>query len=215
MTTTIGVLAMQGDFEEHIAALGGQRADVVEVRLPQQLAGLAGLIVPGGESTAIARLLHEWDLLTAIRERARAGMAVWGTCAGAILLAEQAPGLDREGLRLMDISVERNAFGRQVDSFEAMLEIAALGARPFPAVFIRAPRITDTGKDVRVLARLADGTVAAARQGTLLATTFHPELTGDSRFHEYFVTMAAGGQDASAPSHDGGVASRRQSASRV
>ena len=214
MTTTIGVLAMQGDFEEHIAALGRLPADVVEVRLPQQLQGLDGLIVPGGESTTIARLLHEWDLLTPIRERARAGMAVWGTCAGAILLAEQAPGLDREGLRLMDISVERNAFGRQVDSFEATLEIAALGARPFPAVFIRAPRITKVGKDVEALARLADGTVAAARQGTLLATTFHPELTDDGRFHEYFLDMAAGEGNASAPSH-GGAASRRQSASRV
>ena len=113
----------------------------------------------------------------------------------------------------MDISVERDAFGRQVDSFEAALEIAALGARPFPAVFIRAPRITKVGKDVEALARLADGTVAAARQGTLLATTFHPELTDDGRFHEYFLDMATGGRNASAPSH-GGAASRRQSASR-
>jgi len=190
----IGVLALQGDFAEHIAVLKGLGVDAVEVRLPEQLDGLDGLIIPGGESTTISRLIHQWGLLEPLRERARSGMAVWGTCAGAILLAERTTDLDREGLRLMDIEVERNAFGRQVDSFEAALDVPALGPPAFQAVFIRAPRITKVGSRAEALARLAGGAVVAAQQGNLLATSFHPELTDDTRFHEYFLSLAANGR---------------------
>jgi 5'-phosphate synthase pdxT subunit len=140
---TIGVLALQGDFAEHAVVLKRLSVEVVEVRLPKQLARLDGLIIPGGESTTIARLLMEWGLLEPIRVCALGGMAVWGTCAGAILLAERADDLDREGLRLMDITVERNAFGRQVDSFEVDLELDLFDPEPFHAVFIRAPRKPD------------------------------------------------------------------------
>ncbi len=187
----IGVLALQGDFEEHISVLTKLDADASEVRLPGQLDDLDGLIIPGGESTTIARLLARWQLLTPIRRRALEGMAVWGTCAGAILLAERATGLGREGLRLMDIAVERNAYGRQVDSFEAELSVPAFGSRPFHAVFIRAPRISEIGANAKPLARLADGTVVAAQQDKLLATAFHPELTDDARFHQHFLELAA------------------------
>ena len=189
--TAIGVLALQGDFAEHRAVLGRLGVAVREVRLPEQLDGIDGLIIPGGESTTIARLLERWDLHEPIRRRAAAGLAVWGTCAGAIILAAEAPDLDREGLRLMDITVERNAFGRQVDSFEAWLDVPELGPPAFRGVFIRAPRIVRVGPRAQALASLADGTVVAARQGRLLATAFHPELTDDTRFHEYFVRMAA------------------------
>ena len=187
----IGVLALQGDFEEHISMLTKLGADASEVRLPEQLDDLDGLIIPGGESTTIARLLARWQLLAPIRRRALEGMAVWGTCAGAILLAERAAGLDREGLRLMDIAVERNAYGRQVDSFEAELSVPAFGARPFHAVFIRAPRISEAGVKATPLARLADGAVVAAQQEKLLVTAFHPELTDDTRFHQHFLELAA------------------------
>ncbi len=188
----IGVLALQGDFGEHVAILTGLGAETVEVRLPHNLHDLDGLIIPGGESTAIARLLHRWELLTPIRERVRDSMAVWGTCAGAILLANEAGDLDREGLRLMDIAVERNSFGRQVDSFEADLTVDALGGVPYHCIFIRAPRIKDAGPAVDVLAELDDGTIVAARQDNMLASVFHPELTDDHRFHQLFLEMAAG-----------------------
>ena len=187
---TIGVLALQGDFAEHIAVLRGLHADAIEVRRPEQIDDLDGLIIPGGESTTISRLMERWALLEAIRRRAGEGMAVWGTCAGAILLAERTTDLDRDGLRLMDIAVERNAFGRQVDSFEAALDVPALGPPPYPAVFIRAPRITNVGPKATPLARLADGTIVAARQERMLATAFHPELTNDHRFHKYFLSIA-------------------------
>ncbi len=188
----IGVLALQGDFEEHISVLTNLGAETAQVRLPEQLDDLDGLIIPGGESTTIARLLARWQLLPPIRRRALEGMAVWGTCAGAILLAERATGLDREGLRLMDIAVERNAYGRQVDSFEAELSVPAFGSRPFHAVFIRAPLISEVGAKAMPLARLADGTVVAAQQDKLLVTAFHPELTEDARFHQRFLELAAG-----------------------
>ncbi len=193
----IGVLALQGDFAEHAVALRAIGADAVEVRLPGQLKGLDGLIIPGGESTTIARLLHRWGFVEPLRSRARDGLAIWGTCAGAILLAERAPDLDTEGLRLMDIEVRRNAFGRQVDSFEASLDVAALGPEPFPAVFIRAPLIDRVGPKAEALASLGDGAVVAARQGRLLATSFHPELTTDTRFHRYFLSIAGDGGEAS------------------
>ena len=193
----IGVLALQGDFEEHSAVLQRLGVGASEVRLPSQLDGLDGLIIPGGESTTISRLMHEWDLVEPIRRRAQEGMAIWGTCAGAILLAERAGDLDREGLRLMDITVRRNAFGRQVESFEAALEVPVLGPPPFRAVFIRAPVIEDAGARAEVLASLAGGSIVAARQGALLATSFHPELTNDTRFHEYFLTLASTGRSTS------------------
>lgn len=205
--TTIGVLALQGDFVEHIGVLNGLGVGAVEVRLPEQLGGLDGLIIPGGESTTISRLIHQWELLEPVRQRALDGMAVWGTCAGAILLAERATDLDREGLRLMDIAVERNAFGRQVDSFEAALTVPALGPPPFRAVFIRAPRIRQVGPKAETLARLADGTIVAARQEKLLATAFHPELTDDTRFHRYFLELAANGRSAAVPNQDWQVGS--------
>ena len=186
----IGVLALQGDFAEHVAVLTRLEARTREVRLPEQLEGLDGLIIPGGESTTIARLMLRWSLLEPIRRRAREGMAVWGTCAGAILLAERTADLDREGLRLMDIAVERNAFGRQVDSFEADIDVAGLPDGRFHAIFIRAPVIERAGASVEVLATLADGSIVAAREGALLATSFHPELTGDARFHRLLVGLA-------------------------
>ncbi len=194
--STIGVLALQGDFAEHAAVLRRLGAKAVEVRLPEQLGDLDGLIIPGGESTTISRLLHQWGLLEPVRTRAQQGMAVWGTCAGAILLAERAPDLDQEGLRLMDICAVRNAFGRQVDSFEVLLAVPMIGPEPFRGVFIRAPAITDVGSGAEVLASLKDGTAVAAKQGRLLATAFHPELTDDTRFHRFFLNLAANGRRA-------------------
>lgn len=188
--TTIGVLALQGDFAEHAAALTAAGADAREVRLPSQLAELDGLIIPGGESTTITRLLIAYDLLEPLRALVQRGLPVWGTCAGAIVLARQALGLDRPNIGTMDISVRRNAFGSQVDSFEIDLAIDALGEPPFHAVFIRAPVIEQAGPAVEVLARLPDGRMVAARERQMLATSFHPELTGDRRLHQYFIEMA-------------------------
>lgn len=187
---TIGVLALQGDFAEHIAALDRLGVRAVEVRLPSQLAGIDALIIPGGESTTIARLLDIYELREPIRRLGQEGLPIWGTCAGAIMLAKQASDLDRPNLALMDIEVRRNAFGRQVDSFEEDLTITALGAAPFHAIFIRAPGIVRVGAGVEALATLADGTIVAAREGHLLATSFHPELTDDSRFHALLVKLA-------------------------
>jgi 5'-phosphate synthase pdxT subunit len=187
----IGVLALQGDFAEHIAALQRIGVDTVEVRLPAQLALIDALIIPGGESTTITRLLDIYDLREPIRRLGADGLPIWGTCAGAIVLAKQATDLDRPNLALMDIEVRRNAFGRQVDSFEADLQLEGLGGAPFHAVFIRAPVIERAGNAATVLARLEDGTIVAARQGHLLATSFHPELTDDPRFHQLFADIAA------------------------
>ncbi len=187
----IGVLALQGDFREHAAMLRRLDIEPVEVRLPAHLAGLAGLIIPGGESTTITRLLDAYDLLQPLRSAGRNGLALWGTCAGLIVMAREATDLDRPGLELMDVAVRRNAFGRQVDSFEEDLSVPALGADPYPAVFIRAPVIERVGPGVEVLAALLDGRPVAAREGRLLATAFHPELTEDTRFHRYFLGMAA------------------------
>ena len=189
---TIGVLALQGDFSEHEAILKRLGATVREVRLPADLTGLDGLIIPGGESTTITRLMAMYGLLEPLRAFG-AHRPVWGTCAGMIVMAKQASDLDREGLQLMDIAVERNAFGRQVDSFETDLEIEGIPGEPLRAVFIRAPRVVDTGEGVRVIGRLEDGSVVAVRQGLLIATAFHPELTADTRLHEYFLELAEGG----------------------
>ncbi|HNP69855.1 MAG TPA: pyridoxal 5'-phosphate synthase glutaminase subunit PdxT [Kouleothrix sp.] len=189
---TIGILALQGDFREHEAMLQRIGAPTLQVRLPKHLAEVDRLIIPGGESTAIGKLLVLYGLLEPIRERGRKGMPIWGTCAGAILLAQRiAEGrpAGQPALALMDITARRNAFGRQLDSFEVNLSIEALGDAPLNTVFIRAPLIEQPGPAVRVLATLADGRIVAAQQGHLLATCFHPELTGDERFHRYFLEL--------------------------
>lgn len=191
----VGVLALQGDFAEHVAMLRRLGVEAAEVRLPGQLEGLAGLIIPGGESTTIGKLAATYGLIEPLRQFGRE-KPIWGTCAGAIFLAGEAH-RPQPLLGLMDLTVERNAFGRQVDSFIADLVVPALGQepeRPFRAVFIRAPIIEKVGKGVEVLAHLpADGAqgerIVAARQGKLLATSFHPELTDDPRFHRYFLSL--------------------------
>ena len=186
----VGVLALQGDFAEHLHMLRAIGARAVEVRLPSQLAEIDALIIPGGESTTITRLLDIYELREPIRRLGAEGLPIWGTCAGAIVLAKQATDLDRPNLGLMDIDVRRNAFGRQVDSFEADLAVEGLGEGPLHAIFIRAPLIERAGDGVQVLARLDDGTIVAAREGALVATSFHPELTGDARFHRLVVELA-------------------------
>lgn len=184
-TVTVGVLGLQGDFQEHLEALGRIGVAGVDVRRAEQLDAVDALIVPGGESTTIGKLAELYGMTEKIRDRVAEGMPVWGTCAGAIFLAKRVPGRPQPLLGLMDITVERNAFGRQVDSFETDLRVEPFDS-PFHAVFIRAPKIVDVGPSVDVLARLEDGTVVAAQQGRLLATSFHPELTGDGRFHRHF-----------------------------
>ena len=188
----IGVLALQGAFVEHIALLRRLDVEAFPVRLPRELEGLDGLVIPGGESTTIGRLMREYDLMTPLRRLAKEGFPMMGTCAGMILLAKQVSGIDVEPLGAMDIAVRRNAFGRQVDSFETDLEIPVIGEPPFHAVFIRAPFIESTGDGVEVLARLPDGTSVAARQGNMLALAFHPELTDNLRLHEYFLSIVRG-----------------------
>lgn len=192
----IGLLALQGDFAEHAAMLRAAGARPAEVRLPSDLAMIDALIIPGGESTTITRLLDLYDLREPIRRLGDEGMPIWGTCAGAIVLAREATDLDRPNLALMDITVRRNAFGRQVDSFEVDLPIAGLAGPPFHAIFIRAPRIERVGAGVEVLARLDDGSIVAVRQGDLFATSFHPELTSDGRFHALFAGVARARRDA-------------------
>ncbi len=190
----IGVLALQGAFAEHIKAVNALGAVGVEVRLPADLGGLDGLIIPGGESTTIGKLATTYGLMAPLREFAQK-KPVWGTCAGMIFMAKDI-GADQPLLGLMDIVVERNAFGRQVDSFIVDLEMPALNGdgRPFPAVFIRAPRLIKAKSGVQTLAALPDGALVAARQGNWLVTSFHPELTGDYRLHRYFLEMVAGNQ---------------------
>lgn len=186
----IGVLALQGDFREHVAALNLSGVQAVEVRLPSHLEGLSGLIIPGGESTTIGKLLTEFELMQPLRERIRSGFPVYGTCAGMIVMAKDIGDYDQPLLGVMDMRVERNAFGRQVDSFEVDLPILGIEDGPVHAVFIRAPLVRSVESHVQVLGRLDDGTIVAARQGNMLATAFHPELTGDSRVHRLFVEMA-------------------------
>jgi pyridoxal 5'-phosphate synthase pdxT subunit len=188
----IGVLALQGAFAEHMRALQSLGAETREVRLPEHLKGLDGLVIPGGESTTISLLMDSYGLRQPIREMAERGGAIWGTCAGMIMLAKGVEDERVRSLELMNLSVIRNAFGRQVDSFEADLPVPSLGNPPFRAIFIRAPIVGSTGESVQVLARLPDGRVVAAREGRLLATAFHPELTGDARFHRLFLEMANG-----------------------
>jgi 5'-phosphate synthase pdxT subunit len=184
----IGVLALQGAFIEHEKMLRALGVGTVEVRLPSDLEGLDGLIIPGGESTTIGKLAVEYGLIEPLRQFARA-TPTWGTCAGMIFLAKDI-GIDRQPiLGLMDITVNRNAFGRQVDSFEIDLPISVLGDAPFHMVFIRAPVVTGVSDGVDILARLADGRIIAVQEGHLLATAFHPELTDDTRLHRYFLEL--------------------------
>ena len=188
----IGVLASQGAFAEHIAVLCQLGVEAVPVRLPKELKGLDGLIIPGGESTSIGRLILDYDLMSGIGDLAGDGLPVFGTCAGMILMAKKNSDSYPEPLGVLDMTVRRNAFGRQRESFETELLIPVLGEKPFPGVFIRAPVIEPVNGEVEILARLADGTSVAARQGKLLASAFHPELTDDLRFHQYFLDIVAG-----------------------
>jgi len=186
----IGVLALQGAFIEHIKILRELGVEAVEVRLPQDLEGLDGLIIPGGESTTIGKLAVQYNLMAPLRQFATA-KPVWGTCAGMIFMAKEI-GRDQPLLGVMDIVVERNAFGRQVDSFELDVDVPALNngePKPFPAVFIRAPRLVEAKGKAEVIATLPDGTAVAAREGKWLVTAFHPELSADKRFHQYFLSL--------------------------
>lgn len=189
MNMKIGVLALQGAFREHIEVLERLGASAVEVRLAEQLTDISGLVIPGGESTSIVKLIQHYRLLEPLRELAGRGLPVLGTCAGLIVLAKHLTTNNFETLGLMDITVARNAFGRQVDSFEAEIDVPALGKAPFKAVFIRAPVIEKVSPEVEVLARLDNGTIVAARQGKIVVTAFHPELAGDPRFHRYFLDI--------------------------
>ena len=191
----IGILALQGDFAEHSAILEYLGVETIQVRLPAHLESLDGLIIPGGESTTIGKLAEDYQLIEPIREFS-SKIAIWGTCAGAILLSKDAR-RNQPLLELMDITVERNAFGRQVESFEIDIEVPVLQeldpqtGQTFHAVFIRAPLIESVGGTARTLATLPDGRIVAAQQGNLLATSFHPELTPDDRFHRYFLTLVS------------------------
>ena len=188
----IGVLALQGDFAEHIAMLKKLNVETAEVRLPKHLDGLDGLIIPGGESTTIGKLAVAYDLMEPLKLFGQRH-AIWGTCAGAIFISKDI-GLEQPLLGLMDIKVERNAFGRQIDSFETDLDIPELKQatgtqEDYHAVFIRAPIIESVSGDANILASIPDGRIVAAQQGNLLATSFHPELTNDTRFHKYFLSL--------------------------
>ena len=182
----IGVLALQGDFKEHAASLRDLGAELREVRTPGELREIDALVIPGGESTTIARLLLAYELHEPIRGLGARGFPIWGTCAGAIMLGTDVRTLDRPSLGLLPMTIDRNAYGRQVDSFEADLDPGPLGGDPLRAIFIRAPRIRSVEAGVSVLLEL-EGEPVAVRYGSLLATTFHPELSGDSRMHAYFL----------------------------
>lgn len=184
----VGVLALQGGVREHVRALMDCGAETVMVKGRQDLAGLDGLVIPGGESTTVGKLLVRFGLWEPIRQRAAAGMGIFGTCTGMILLAGALPGDHGPRLGLIECEVVRNAFGRQIDSFETELAIPVLGERPFPAVFIRAPYLVNPGRKVEVLATI-DEKIVLARQGKFLACAFHPELTADLRLHRYFLDL--------------------------
>jgi 5'-phosphate synthase pdxT subunit len=185
----IGVLAMQGAFIEHIAVLHRLGVEALHIRLPAELDGLDGLIIPGGESTSIGKLMGDYDLVSKLKALGESGLPIFGTCAGMILLASRTSDSSLKPLGLMDITVRRNAFGRQRESFEAELSVPVLGEEPFPGVFIRAPMIEEANSDVEILASLGNGTGVAARQGKILVSAFHPELTSDLRFHRYFLDI--------------------------
>lgn len=188
----IGVLALQGAFREHIVMVRKAGGEAVEVRTPEQLEGLDGLIIPGGESTTMGLVAERWGLVEPLRKWVGAGKPVWGTCAGMILLAQRATGQKQGGQPLLgglDVTVNRNYFGRQVDSFEALLTVTGFDPPESPGIFIRAPGITEIGAGVEPLATLPGPVHVAVRQGTILATAFHPELTPDLRWHQLFIEM--------------------------
>ena len=187
----IGVLALQGAFREHLDTLGAIGVEGVRVREPKDLDGVSGLILPGGESTTMRQLIERWGLRQPILDLAESGAPLFGTCAGMIVLSRDIAGGEEPILPLLDVTVERNAFGRQLDSFESELAVPVLGDRPVHAVFIRAPIIERTGPGVDVLACLDDGRVVAVRERNVIATSFHPELAGETRFHRLVATMAA------------------------
>jgi 5'-phosphate synthase pdxT subunit len=185
----VGVLALQGTFIEHIGILRQLSVEAPPIRLPHELNTLDGLIIPGGESTTMLRLMESFGLIQPIREMARDGLSIWGTCAGMVLLAKSISNYEMETLGLMDMKIRRNAFGSQIDSFEIDLEIPLVGEEPFHAVFIRAPVIKEAEPGVKILSCLPDSTIVAARQNRLLACAFHPEFTDDLRLHSYFLNM--------------------------
>jgi 5'-phosphate synthase pdxT subunit len=188
--TTVGVLAIQGDYREHRNLLESLGADVKEIRLPDQLDAVDGLIIPGGESTTIVQLIDIYNMREKLRERVlNEGMPTWGTCAGMIVMAHKLSDHRPDPLKLMNIEVSRNAFGRQVDSFETDLEVEDMDGPPYHAVFIRAPVVDTIGEGVRIISSLDDGRPVAVRQGHMLATAFHPELTNDPRMHKLFLQM--------------------------
>lgn len=191
----MGVLALQGDVREHALILERLGADVVLVRRPADLASVQALVIPGGESSVIDKLSRIFGMQEPLRAAIRSGLPVYGTCAGLILLADRVEGLSpgQESFGGLDVTVQRNAFGGQVDSFETDLVVPVLGEEPVRAVFIRAPSILDVGENVEVLASLADGTVVAVRQGSLLGTSFHPEVDGETRFHELLIASIPAG----------------------
>jgi pyridoxal 5'-phosphate synthase pdxT subunit len=191
MTMRIGVLALQGAFAEHVATLRAIGAEPVEVRLPSHLEDVEGLIIPGGESTTMRRLIARWGLAQPILDLAASGAPIFGTCAGMIVLSREIVGGEAPVLPLLDVTVERNAFGRQLDSFETELDVPVLGDTPVHAVFIRAPVISGVGPGVDVMASLPDGRIVAVRQRNVVGTSFHPELAGETRFHRLVATMAA------------------------
>jgi 5'-phosphate synthase pdxT subunit len=186
----IGVLALQGAFVEHIAILHRLNVEAYPIRLPEELAGVDGLIIPGGESTSISQLMISYNLTKKIQNLANK-LPIFGTCAGMILLAKEISDSDVAPIGAMDMIVRRNAFGRQKESFETELTIPVLGEKPFPGIFIRAPLIEQVANGVEVLARLPDGTIVATRQENFLVSSFHPELTDDLRFHQYFLDIAS------------------------
>ena len=186
----VGVLALQGAFREHVAAVTRLGATAREVRQLKDIDGIDALIIPGGESTTMGKLLNEWNMLEPLRQRILDGMPVYGSCAGLILLCREIENSDQPRLGVLDATVRRNAFGRQVDSFETDLSIPEIGADPIPAVFIRAPVITGVGAGVTVLAEVK-GQAVAVRQNNILATSFHPELTPDTRMHSYFLSFCS------------------------
>jgi pyridoxal 5'-phosphate synthase pdxT subunit len=191
----IGVLALQGDFAEHAAMLESIAVEPVEVRLPEHLEGVAGLCLPGGESTTMRRLIERWGLRGPLLDFAATGAPLFGTCAGMIVLAREISGGEAPILPLLDVTVRRNAFGRQLDSFETDLTVPVLGDQPIHGVFIRAPIVERVGPGVDVLATLEDGRVVAVRERNVIATAFHPELAGEPRFHRLVATMAAEHQE--------------------
>lgn len=189
MSSKVGVLALQGAFSEHAACLAAAGSEVSEIRLAADLARVDGLIIPGGESTSISLLMLEYGLFDPLRELALSGFPIWGTCAGLIMLSRLSNGSYPKTLGVLDLRVDRNAYGRQIDSFESELDVPVLGSKPFRGIFIRAPKITSVGPDIEILCQQPENGPVAARQGNLLVCSFHPELSGDLRFHVYFLDI--------------------------